>query len=70
MELNRRRLIACAGGTLVFALAPWEIAHGAKMVAVRMWPAEEYTRVTIETDIPLFSYVPQRQFDSSSTSKA
>lgn len=53
MELNRRRLIACAGGTLVFALAPWEIAHGAKMVAVRMWPAEEYTRVTIETDIPL-----------------
>lgn len=23
------------------------------MVAVRMWPAEEYTRVTIETDVPL-----------------
>lgn len=48
--MDRRRLIAAAGGTLIFWLAPWQIAQGAKMVAVRMWPAEEYTRVTIETD--------------------
>lgn len=48
--MDRRRLIAAAGGTLIFWLAPWQIAQGAKMVAIRMWPAEEYTRVTIETD--------------------
>lgn len=51
--MERRRLIAALGGTLLFSLAPFDIAHGAKMVAVRMWPAEEYTRVTIETDVPL-----------------
>ncbi len=38
---------------LLFSLAPWDIARGAKMVGVRMWPAEEYTRVTLETDVPL-----------------
>lgn len=51
--MERRRLIAAAGGTLLFSLAPWQIAEGAKLVNVRMWPAEEYTRVTIETDVPL-----------------
>lgn len=51
--MERRRLIAAAGGTLLFSLAPWQIAEGARLVNVRMWPAEEYTRVTIETDVPL-----------------
>ena len=49
MEFDRRRLISAAGGTLLLSLAPWQIASGAKLVNVRMWPAEEYTRVTIET---------------------
>lgn len=53
MEASRRRLISAAGGTLLVSLAPWQIAHGAKLVNVRMWPAEEYTRVTIETDVAL-----------------
>ncbi|MDO5530606.1 N-acetylmuramoyl-L-alanine amidase [Sutterella sp.] len=53
MDADRRRLIAASGGLLLFSLAPWEIASGAKLVNVRMWPAEEYTRVTIETDVPL-----------------
>lgn len=53
MEFNRRRLISAAGGTLLLSLAPWQIASDAKLVNVRMWPAEEYTRVTIETDEPL-----------------
>lgn len=53
MEFDRRRLISAAGGTLLLSLAPWQIASGAKLVNVRMWPAEEYTRVTIETDEPL-----------------
>lgn len=51
--MERRSLIAAAGGTLLFSLAPWQIAEGAKLVNVRMWPAEEYTRVTIETDVAL-----------------
>lgn len=53
MDIERRRLIAAAGSTLLFAFAPADIAWGATMVAVRMWPAEEYTRVTLETDVPL-----------------
>ena len=34
---------------LVF-LGPSQIAWGAKLLAVRMWPAEDYTRVTLESD--------------------
>ena len=48
--MERRRLIAGAAGALLFSLAPCQIAWGAKLVNVRMWPAAEYTRVTIETD--------------------
>lgn len=53
MALDRRRLITAAAETLLFTLAPWQIASGAKLVNVRMWPAEEYTRVTVETDVAL-----------------
>jgi N-acetylmuramoyl-L-alanine amidase len=34
---------------LVF-LGPTQLAFGAKLLAVRMWPAEDYTRVTLESD--------------------
>jgi N-acetylmuramoyl-L-alanine amidase len=34
---------------LVF-LGPAQIVWGAKLLAVRMWPAEDYTRVTLESD--------------------
>jgi N-acetylmuramoyl-L-alanine amidase len=40
-------------GTLVLLLGAAEIAHGASIVAVRVWPAEDYTRVTIESDTAL-----------------
>lgn len=49
---SRRRLIKGAAGTLVLSLAP-HIARGATLLAVRLWPAPEYTRVTIEHDAPL-----------------
>ena len=49
---QRRRLISGAAGTLVLALAP-HIARGASLLAVRVWPSPEYTRVTIEHDGPL-----------------
>ena len=37
-------------GTLVLALNTRHLAYGAAIVAVRVWPAADYTRVTIESD--------------------
>jgi N-acetylmuramoyl-L-alanine amidase len=37
-------------GSLVLLLGASQIARGGAIVAVRVWPAEEYTRVTIESD--------------------
>jgi N-acetylmuramoyl-L-alanine amidase len=37
-------------GSLVLLLGTAEIARGASIVAVRVWPAQDYTRVTIESD--------------------
>lgn len=54
---ERRRFIAAGAGALVLALTHHEIAFGATLLAVRVWPAEDYTRVTLEHDGPLtFSY--------------
>jgi N-acetylmuramoyl-L-alanine amidase len=49
----RRDLIGAAGGTLLLALSPHEIARGATLLAVRLWPAADYTRLTLEHDAPL-----------------
>jgi N-acetylmuramoyl-L-alanine amidase len=48
----RRRLLA-AGGSLPLMLWPWRQAHGANLVDVRLWPAADYTRVTLEHDAPV-----------------
>jgi len=45
---KRRALLQ--GGSLVLLLGMQEIARGATIVAVRVWPAADYTRVTIESD--------------------
>ena len=50
---ERRQLIHAAGGTLVLALTPFDIARGATLLAVRVWPAADYSRVTLEHDAPL-----------------
>ena len=50
---ERRRFITAGAGTLVLALTHHEIAFGATLLAVRVWPAEDYTRVTLEHDGPL-----------------
>lgn len=50
---GRRRLISCGLGTLALSLAPWQIARGATLLALRVWPAPSHTRVTIEHDAPL-----------------
>jgi len=48
-----RRHALRAMGTLVIGLGAREIAYGAGIVAVRVWPAADYTRVTIESDAAL-----------------
>ena len=40
-------------GSLAFALGAAEIASGAEILAVRVWPADDYTRVTVESDARL-----------------
>ncbi|MDE1929815.1 MAG: AMIN domain-containing protein, partial [Burkholderiales bacterium] len=50
MTLPRR---AALRRSLVLLLAAPQLARGATIVAVRLWPAHDYTRVTIESDQPL-----------------
>jgi N-acetylmuramoyl-L-alanine amidase len=46
--MKRRDLLQ--GGSLVLLLGVQQIARGATILAVRVWPAPDYTRVTIESD--------------------
>ncbi len=51
--IRRRALLKT--GTLVLSLGVSEIARGATILAVRIWPAADYSRVTIESDGVLVS---------------
>ena len=51
--MNRRDLLQA--GSVVLLLGAHQIARGAGIVAVRVWPAADYTRVTIESDTLLNS---------------
>ena len=55
--MKRRRLLQSTATVLLLGSA--QIARGASILAVRVWPAAEYTRVTIEADTPLHT---QAQF--------
>ena len=52
MSTDRRSFLQ-QGGSLVLLLGTAQLAWGASIVAVRIWPAEDYTRVTIESDTKL-----------------
>jgi len=61
--IKRRSLLQ--GGSLALLLGSADIAWGASIVAVRVWPAAAYTRVTIESDtalktVPIFVANPPR----------
>jgi len=63
-DLRQRRMLLKAGA-LSLVLGQADIAWGATIVAVRVWPAADYTRVTIESDtalktVPLFVANPPR----------
>ena len=48
-----RRTVLKAGATLLLSFVSTRIAHAAQIVAVRVWPAADYTRVTLESDSKL-----------------
>jgi len=48
-----RRTLLKAGGTLLLSVFPALPAAAAQILAVRVWPAEDYTRVTLENDSDL-----------------
>ena len=52
-DTSRRQLLKALGGTALLVLGPAELAWGAQLVAVRPWPADAYTRVTLESDTAL-----------------
>ncbi len=52
------RRAALRAGAVVLLLGTRHLAHGAGIVAVRVWPAQDYSRVTIESDQKLVA----RQF--------
>ena len=51
MRRDRRRLLKT--GFLALSLGAAQLARGANMLAVRIWPAPDYSRVTLESDTPL-----------------
>jgi N-acetylmuramoyl-L-alanine amidase len=50
---QKRRTLIQAGGTLLLSVFAPALSHAAKILAVRVWPAEDYTRVTLENDSEL-----------------
>ncbi len=54
--MKRRHLLG--SGLLALWLGPAQLARGASLLAVRVWPARDYTRLTIESDSALVA----RQF--------
>jgi N-acetylmuramoyl-L-alanine amidase len=45
-----RRTVLKAGGTLLLSVLAPAASQAAQILAVRVWPAEDYTRVTLEND--------------------
>ncbi|MBS1196227.1 MAG: Cell wall hydrolase/autolysin [Proteobacteria bacterium] len=54
-DLARRRLFTVAGASLLLAITPLGQATTRlpSILAVRVWPAADYTRVTLEHEVPL-----------------
>ena len=48
-----RRIFLQSGATLLLSVLVPKLSYAAQILAVRVWPAEEYTRVTLEGDVEL-----------------
>lgn len=57
-DLNRRHLIKFAGAALALLVSPVGLASTTSLVAVRVWPATAYTRITLESNAEIrFSHM-------------
>ncbi|MFL9873192.1 N-acetylmuramoyl-L-alanine amidase [Paraburkholderia megapolitana] len=50
---RRRQILRAGASTLILGLVAPRLAHASSVLGVRVWPARDYTRVTIESDQPL-----------------
>lgn len=50
---RRRQVLRAGVSTIALALVAPRLAHASSVLGVRVWPARDYTRVTIESDQPL-----------------
>jgi N-acetylmuramoyl-L-alanine amidase len=50
---RRRQILRAGASTLLLGLAVPRLAWASSVLGVRVWPARDYTRVTIESDQPL-----------------
>ncbi|MDE9591196.1 AMIN domain-containing protein, partial [Xenorhabdus bovienii] len=62
---SRRRLLKGAAAIWLLSVSPIGYAANSKVIAVRIWPASSYTRVTLESSIPL----KYRQFSLSNPNR-
>ena len=55
LSVGRRQLLRYAGATLILSVSPLAgaAARQPSVLSVRVWPAADYTRVTLEHDAPL-----------------
>lgn len=55
--ISRRKLVHKVGGLLLFSFLPVSQVKAAQLVDLRIWPSPEYTRITLEHDVPIpFKY--------------
>jgi N-acetylmuramoyl-L-alanine amidase len=50
---NSRRVFLQSGATLLLSVLVPQLSYASQILAVRVWPADEYTRVTLEGDVEL-----------------
>ena len=52
-QKNSRRVFLQSGATLLLSVLVPQLSYASQILAVRVWPADEYTRVTLEGDVEL-----------------
>lgn len=56
--VSRRQMLRFAGASLALLVSPVGFASATNLVAVRVWPATDYTRITLETNAEIgFSHM-------------
>jgi len=51
---RRRQVLRAGASTIALALLGPRLAYASSVLGVRVWPARDYTRVTIESDLTVW----------------